>query len=233
MPFVMSAQKITGLLFLSGAVLLLIPYTLLTMYFNYPDILREAPGVILTRFRAGGAGLIWTWLAFALVGLPLIPAYLRLDSWLSRAGASLRWATALGVAGLLAQMVGLLRWVFVVPVLAARYPEADQATQNALEVAFQVVHQYGGVLLGEHLGQLFTIFWTVAVSVFLLRLPAVPRWIGWLGLLAALVYLPAQAELLATVMPGIPVWEAAGFLGSTLWLIWLMAMGKHFLMVND
>jgi len=52
-----------------GAVLVNIPYTLLIMNFDYPDILRESTGHILTRYQEGGTGLIFTWLAFAWVGL--------------------------------------------------------------------------------------------------------------------------------------------------------------------
>ena len=33
----------------------------------------------------------------------------------------------------------------------------------------------------------------------------------------------------ATVMPGFPVWDMAGFLGSTLWLLWLILVGVRFL----
>lgn len=39
-----------------GAVLVNIPYTLLIENFDYPDILREPTGYILTRFQESGAG---------------------------------------------------------------------------------------------------------------------------------------------------------------------------------
>jgi len=38
----------------------------------------------------------------------------------------------------------------------------------------------------------------------------------------------AQAELFATVMPNFPVLDMAGFIGSTLWLVWLIAVGVCF-----
>ena len=37
-------QRLTGILFIVGAVLVNIPYTLLIMNFDYPDILRESTG---------------------------------------------------------------------------------------------------------------------------------------------------------------------------------------------
>ena len=56
-----------------------------------------------------------------------------------------------------------------------------------------------------------------------------PGWVSWLGIISSMIYLLAQAELFATVIPGLPVWGMAGFIGSTLWLIWLIITGVMFL----
>lgn len=77
-------QRLTGILFIVGAVLVNIPYTLLIMNFDYPDILRESTGHILTRYQEGGTGLIFTWLAFAWVGIPLLFAIVMLQKVLER-----------------------------------------------------------------------------------------------------------------------------------------------------
>jgi len=90
---------------------------------------------------------------------------------------------------------------------------------------FQVVHQYGGVVLGEHIGQLFTIIWMVLLSLSLVQNRIFPRWLSIAGLVAASVYFLAQGELLATALPGFPVWGEAGFVGSLLWLGWLVTLG--------
>ncbi len=65
-------RKLTGFFFIIGAILVNIPYTLLIMNFDYPDILRQPTEEILTKFQAGGNSLIYTWLAFAWVGLPML-----------------------------------------------------------------------------------------------------------------------------------------------------------------
>ena len=64
----MRDYKIIGALFITGAVALFIPYTILTMIFDYPDILRKDTAEVLTRFHEGGSTLIWTWFAFAITG---------------------------------------------------------------------------------------------------------------------------------------------------------------------
>lgn len=207
-----------------AALALLVPYTILTMQFDYPDILRADAGEILTRFRAGGSGLIWTWWSFAVVGLPLLLSAAQLGKMLEDKAPFMRWATTLGVIGLTVQMVGLLRWTFVVPGLARAYAEGDAATRAAAKIGFALVHQYGGVVLGEHLGQLFTILWTVALAVALRRY-GMPRWMALWAYGASAIYLGAQAELFATVMPEIVYWEPAGFVGSTLWLLWIVGAG--------
>jgi Domain of unknown function (DUF4386) len=226
----MKTDKTIGWLLIAGAIGVFIPYTILTIVFEYPDILRQDTAIILTKFHEGGSKLIWTWFAFALIGLPLLFAYIRIGQKLENKSPLVRTATTIGVIGLVVQMIGLLRWTFAVPVLADTFVHAtDEATKAAAVIAFKTIHQFAGVLLGEHLGQLFTIIWTVLISISFARLKLFPKWVSLLGFTSAFIYLLAQTELLATVMPGLPVWDMAGFIGSTLWLIWLLIIGIKFL----
>lgn len=226
--------KPTGYLMIAGAVALFIPYTMLTVMFEYPAILRQDTATILLKFHAGGNKLIWTWFAFAITGLPLLPAYILIGQMLENKTSLVRIATSIGVIGLVVQMIGLLRWTFVVPALANTFVTAtDEATKAAAIVAFKTIHQFGGVLLGEHLGQLFTIVWTVMICICFRKLAWVPQWVAGLGYFCSLIYLMAQAELFATVMPGFPVWEMAGFARSTLWLALLIIVGVLFIRKKD
>ena len=226
----MKAQQSIGILLIVGAAAVLIPYLILTMIFDYPDILRQDPGVVLVRFHEGGSPLILVWLAFALLGLPLLIAYIRIGEALEGRLAFIRWMTTLGVLSGVVQIVGLLRWVFVVPVLAKTYAETDNpATREAVKVVFMAFHQFGGVLLGEHLGQLFTVLWMGMLSYAIWKLRLFPTWLSALGLAASAIYFLAQGELFATVIPGFPQWGLAGLVGSSLWLLWLIALGVRFL----
>jgi hypothetical protein len=45
------------------------------------------------------------------------------------------------------------------------------------------------------------------------------------GLAASLLYLANQGDVLATAVPGFPVWDAAGLLGSTAWGLWTILLG--------
>ena len=214
---------------IAGAIGVFIPYSILTATFQYPDILRQDPGTILTKFHQGGSGLIFTWWAFAILGLPLLIAYVKIGQMLENRLSFIRWVTTIGVISGIVQIVGLLRWVFVIPVIADSYVSvSNPVAKDAAVMAFKTVHQFGGVLLGEHLGQLFTITWTVMISYAFIKLKLFPKWVGWFGIISSVIYLFAQADLFATVIPGFPVWDMAGFIGSTLWLIWLIITGVMF-----
>ena len=230
----MKSEKTIGWLLLVGVIGVMIPYLILTITFEYPDILRKETSVILSSFSAGGTELIWTWFAFALGGITLIPAYILIGQKFESKSRLTRIATNIGLIGLIVQMIGLLRWTFVVPVLASSFAQStDDAMKASAIMSFKTIHQYGGVLLGEHLGQLFTITWTVLISVVFDKLRIVPKWITWLAYITSAIYLLSQAELLATVIPGFPIWDLAGLIGSTLWLVWLIIIAISFLRMNS
>lgn len=225
-------DRTIGILLILGALGVLIPYTLLTITFDYPSILRNDPGVILTKFHQGGNSLIWTWWAFAILGLPLLEAVVLIGQQYKDKFYFVRWATTLGVIGILVQFIGLLRWTFVVPVLANNFVTGSESTKEVSKVAFQVIHQFGGVILGEHIGQLFTILWTVMITSAFMQMKLFPKWVNGLGIISSFIYLLAQAELFATVIPNFPVLDMAGFIGSTLWIIWLFIIGVKFLKIK-
>ena len=68
----MKTEQKIGISLIVGAIGVLLPYTILTIIFDYPDILRQDTGVILTKYHEKGSNLIWTWWAFAILGLPAV-----------------------------------------------------------------------------------------------------------------------------------------------------------------
>lgn len=215
-------RRTTGVLFIVAAVAFAIAASVLSATFDWPDILREPADKVLTEYTAGGTGLTWTWFAVAWTyGLLAIPI-LMLPKAINRESSTLlRIATTIGAASVLLSMIGFLRWVFVVPPLARAHADGD----SAVAAAWTAQHQFGGALLGEHLGQLLAIAWSVGVSVVILQTHVLPRWIGWAGLVASVLYFLNQGDVLATGVPDFPVWEPAGLLGSTAWGVWTILLG--------
>jgi hypothetical protein len=41
----------------------------------------------------------------------------------------------------------------------------------------------------------------------------------------SVLYLTNQGDVMATAVPGFPVWDLGGFIGSTAWGLWVAALG--------
>jgi hypothetical protein len=219
-------RRVTGALFLIGALAFAGAATVLSATFDWPDILREPADVVLTRFAAGGSSLVWIWFATAWTYAILVVPILLLPSALGRRDDAALWvATFAGAISVVLALIGFLRWVFVVPPLAQMHQEADGASRTALAAAWLAQHQFGGALLGEHLGQLLAIGWSVTLSIIMLRTRVLPRWLGITGLLVSVLYLVNQGDILATALPGFPVFDLAGLIGSSGWGLWIAALG--------
>ena len=225
--------RTTGILFIFLVVLLNVPYTLLIQNFEYDDILREPVDYVLTRFHAGGAELILTWWVFGLTALLFIPASTLLHQIIAREDTPyLTTATFLGALSGILQSVGLMRWVFVIPILANLYTDSttNAATREAVSVVYQAVHQYGGVVIGEHLGQMLLVCWTLGVGIAMRRSPIFKAWVAWLGLITVPLLLLGQSELLATAIPTLPVLELTP-VGFIMWEVWILVVGISLLRV--
>jgi len=224
-------RRVTGALFVVGAVAFAVAATALSSTFEWPDILREPADVVLPSFVDGGESLVWTWFAtawtYAILAVPilLLPAVLG-----RRDDAALRVATIVGATSVALALIGFLRWVFVVPPLARSYVDGDAATQAAVEAAWTAQHQFGGALLGEHLGQLLAVGWSLTLSIIIMRSHVLPRWLGVVGLVVSAIYLANQGDILDTAVPGFPVWDLAGLIGSTGWGLWVAALGVTLLL---
>src|ERR671916_579407 len=225
---------------LAGVLLILTPiafnllFTLLSVTFEYPDILRQPAGYVLERFDAGGAGLVRTWYGFMITAVLFVPLVVLVHRVLAddrrEAGESfyLGLATAFGVVAGVMQFLGLARWPFLVPYLADTYtdPVSSEATRESVAVVFEAFNRYAGVAVGEHLGYLFSSLWTVLVALAMFG-SALPfrRWLSLLGMVSA------AGVLVGTLEPA--GFEAAAdivVVGYILWSIWLALFGIFLLL---
>jgi Domain of unknown function (DUF4386) len=218
---------VAGLAMAAFALAANVPYALLIARFGYDDILREPPLVVLSAFADGGPSLILIWLAFALCAASfVVVAGLVADA--ARAGGKVLpgFVLAAGAASAVAQAVGLSRWVFAVPGLAetALDPAASEGARAAAIVMYETLHQFAGVAIGEHIGQTLLAVWTAGLSWTLLKGGLGPRAFGAVGLVIAPSWLVGQTELIATVIPGMPVIEITP-IAFMAWEVWVLALG--------
>lgn len=202
-------------------------FALLGKRFEYPDILRRSTSEVLERFRAGGSGLILLWWAFMLSGLLLIAGAVLLGQALGFGGI-VPLATTIGVLAGLVQMLGLLRWVYVVPSFARSYADPTLTPgQRELHAAlFRALHQYLGVGVGEHLGYLFTGIWSVLIGIGVVQGTALPTWLGWPGIAIGAGLAIGSAEFLGPNEEH--GWSLAGSAIPVVyiaWSLWLFALG--------
>ena len=224
----MSVEAVAGVVLIVAPLWFNANFALLGKRFEYPDILRRSTSEVLERFRAGGAGLILLWWTFMLSGLLLIAGAVLLGQVLGF-GVIVPVATTIGVLAGFVQMLGLLRWVYVVPGLARAYtdPSAGTEQKEATAAVFRALHQYLGVGVGEHLGYLFTGIWSVLVGIAIVGDgTALPVWLGWSGVVIGAGLLIGSAEFLGPNEER--GWGLAGTAIPVLyiaWSVWLLAMG--------
>jgi hypothetical protein len=202
-------------------------FALLGKRFDYPDILRRPAPEILAKFRAGGSSLILLWWLFMLSGLLLIPAVVLLGQSLGFGGV-VPLAVTVGVLAGLVQMLGLLRWVYLVPSLAraSSDPALESGERQATVAVFRAAHQYLGVGVGEHLGYLLTGIWSGLTGVAVVGRELIPAWMGWVGIVVGAGLILGSAEFLGRDQDD--GWGLAGAAIPILyvaWSLWLLAMG--------
>jgi len=143
--------------------------------------------------------------------------------WLGRlAGGRLgRRIAGLGIAAATVQVIGLQRWVTLVPGISR--DALDPELRVAAEARFELLHNLLGKAIGETLGYALTAAFTVLVVIALRRTVlhgrnVLPAWLAYTGYVAA--------GLIATgvVIPVLAPAAITNFAGYILWCAWLLAV---------
>ncbi|QIN77317.1 DUF4386 family protein [Rubrobacter marinus] len=219
-----------GLLRWTVALLVLEPLLMYAAFFvlsssiNWPSSLDEPASVNLPLVAEQRGAMVLGYGAYLEYSLLILPLSVLLYFALGRRGASsplLAVAAAVGAISALARALGIVRWLFLMPVLAEVYldPATSGATREAVEVAYTSFNEYAGGV-GELLGVALTgAAWVGLTSVAMLRSGRFPRWLGWLGLLAAALLLPGLVSV-----AGLEVGSLFAVVGGNVLLIWMLAL---------
>ncbi len=195
-----------------------LPYAGLAASFDYPQVLRRPAHDALAMFLAAGPQLILLWYGFfacALALTLLAPGLAVTPARLAARPALALGAALTGALAGLAQAIGLSRWVFAVPDLA-------RDGSPAAARAFQLLNAWGGVAIGEHVGQLLTAAFVLQVAL-MQRTEAGSRLTAVTGLCTAGLLALGAGEGVALALgrdgATLALVTVAGFMGLTLWLI--------------
>jgi len=202
---------------LSGAITIAVPLCFNVAYlglgyaFDYPNVLKQPAAEVLQFFASRQSTVLPLWWLMMLSAAAFIVVALVLPDRISTP----RVAIVGAMAGLV-QAIGLSRWVFVVPQLAAN---RDAASAESI---FQMLNLWAGVGIGEWLGYLLTGAWTLMVAGQLWHTGR--RGLSIFGAVSGLGILAGTLEAPGLSAAGIIV--AIAYLA---WSVWLISLGFHLL----
>jgi hypothetical protein len=186
-------------------------FTVLGIVFEYPQILEEPTSDVLSLFRENQTSVTTWFLALVVSAALMAPAGLALGRLTG--GRLGRWIAVLGVGAATVQVIGLQRWVTLVPGIAS--DALDPAAREDAEAQFELWHLVLGKVVGETIGYALTAIFTVLV-VRALRRTVLPKWAGAVGYTAAV--------LIATgiIVPLVSAASLTNFAGYVVWCAWLL-----------
>lgn len=212
-------QRAAGVLLIAQWVLMIATLAILTPAINWPASLDNPAGVMLPLLVEQRAAVAVGYTSYLLSALLLIPIALLLAHLLRSTDHQLvRVATGLGVLAGLAKLIGIGRWLFLMPALANAYsdPQTSAGTREALAVTFDAFNAYAGGI-GEVFGvMLLAGLWTALISLALLRSH---RRLGIFGLLAAALLLLGLADVYGVELGPILIIQ------GVVWQFWMLALG--------
>jgi len=209
-------------------VLIFAPLLILGAAINWPASLDEPAGVnlplILEQYGPMMTGYS-IYLVYSLLFWPM--AYLTGRAVVAgdTSNAIFQVATGFAVCSVLARALGIVRWLFAMPILGRMYiePKASEEARAGISMMYEMLNAYAGGV-GELLGvSLFAAIWLVLISILILRSSMWPGWLGYFGLVVAASLLLNLLEMFGIDMgPMITVSE-------TLQHFWMLATAIVFL----
>jgi hypothetical protein len=214
-------SKTVGVLLILEFAVMLAAFLILSQAISWPASLdlpaREILPLVLDKAESIFAGYLSCFLnALILIPIAVLPGHtLRMSPVL---GALVM---VFGLAAGFARLLGIIRWIVLMPGLAAAYadPAASGPVRDAVAAVYEAFNAYAGGV-GEFLGvALFTGIFTILVSVALQRLGGAARWLALGGYLAAALLFVTLLSVVGVEMP--ILLTVSGFC----WHVWAAALG--------
>jgi hypothetical protein len=207
-----------GTLLIADALLALAPVAILGAAIGWPASLDRPAAEQLAAIHAQAGAVSFGYAVYLLYSVLVAPVMIGLAarSFGGLQGPLAATVATFGALSALARSIGILRWLTVMPVLAAAHAGADPASRTQIELVFSAVTAYGGGI-GEVLG--VGLFMAAAVgllSIGALRHATMPRGLAVLGLLAAALL---GALALPTLGVAVEVPAAAAVSVLSLWML--------------
>jgi hypothetical protein len=209
-------RRLAAIAMITASLLAIAGFTALGSVFEYPQILQSPTTDILAAYREH-QGAITAWFLVLAISAGLLAPVGVLLGRLS-GGRRGRWIAGVGVAAAVVQVVGLSRWVLLIPGVS---DDALVPSRTVDAVAtFERLHFWLGTILGETVGYVLTATFTVLVASIAGRRLGTPRWLALLG------YASAALIVTGVLVPlGVGIAGLTNFAGYVAWCLWLVALG--------
>ena len=209
--------KVCGVCAILTAATLLVGLILLVGPVDYPDT-DEIETILLALHNDRVAYLAARW--FIVFGLVLAMASSLGFYYLLREAGGLMWIAIVGfITGTVFVMTQSFIELAIAFELVPAYVDAAEATRPSLEVMGNTFHVMG--VLSLVVGNVLS--FGVGVALFALatiRTSAIPTWIGWFGLLVAVL-----GGWLGLLAPITGVFQIVSTVGSVAFAVWMVLMG--------
>jgi hypothetical protein len=213
--------RVGGGFLIGGALAFMGVFAFLAARFNYPQVRDGNAGEVLPSLLATGMTGRAVWAIYGFLPLIWIPAGVGAFHALRdvREG-SMRVAMLFALVSALSMMLGLLRWPSIHWTLAQAYAAGSEADRMAISATFAGLNSFLGNYLGEFLGELsFSLFFLLSGLAMLARDSHYPRWVGYLGVFAAVAGLVGMFRNVTAVV------DPVAAVNNYLLPIWMIVFG--------
>jgi Domain of unknown function (DUF4386) len=210
-----------GILLIVEAVLAFVPLAVMSGAIGWPASLGAPASEQLTAIHREAQAVRIGYGSYLLYSLLIAPAMilLALRVLSSHLRATLLLVVAFAGISVLARCVGILRWLTVMPLLAANYAVSEAPQKAQIEIVFSAITAYGGGI-----GELLGVSLTMAIAMLVLCVGALqskisPKVFSVSGIVVALL-------LAALALPtfGLPKLIPIA-LAATALSIWMLCVG--------
>lgn len=183
-------RRSTAILLLIEFLLIFLPLIILGAAINWPASLDEPASANLPLILEQYVGIMAGYSIYLIYSLLFWPvAYLTGRVIVGNDTENILFRVASGFAALsaLARALGIVRWLFAMPVLARLYtdPTVTPELKASISVVYEMLNAYAGGV-GELLGvSLFAVIWLALISILIIRKANWPNWLGYFGFVAS------------------------------------------------
>lgn len=182
------------------SLLIFAPLTILGAAINWPASLDEPASVNLplileqaTMVKLGYS----LYMLYSILILPVAVVISRIVAGENQNNTLLNIATGFAVGSAVLRVLGIIRWLIPMPILAQVYvdPATSEATRESVAVMYDMLNAYAGSV-GEVLGVgFFAAVWVGITSYVILQERGLPRWIGAYGFATAIALTAGLLEI--------------------------------------